>query len=282
MNSLSTLTDRLIALAFEEDLQGGDISTNAVIPEPEQAVARLTVKADGVVSGLDIACRVFQYLGKVEWIPFFSNGDHVKAGDVIAEVRGSCRILLQAERTALNFLQRMGGIATATSKYVDAARPFGTRILDTRKTAPGLRLFDKQAVRDGGGMNHRLGLYDMVMLKDNHIKASGSIASAVSAVRKNQPLSIKVEVETTNLSEVEEALSVGADIIMLDNMDNATMAEAVKLIGGRAKTEASGNMTLRRIEEVASLGVDYISVGALTHSVKALDISMNFIPSNKI
>ncbi|MGI6223042.1 MAG: carboxylating nicotinate-nucleotide diphosphorylase [Prevotella sp.] len=271
-----SLIDKAIALAFEEDVQNGDITTNAIIPVSNEETALLTMKADGVISGLDVAERVFNYHEKVEWKPFFRDGDRVKKGDVIAQVTGSYSNLLQSERTALNFLQRMGGIATATSKFVEAARPYGTTILDTRKTAPCLRVFDKIAVRHGGGMNHRMGLYDMVMLKDNHIKAAGGITPAMEAVKRVTPLSIKIEVETTTLDEVKEAVENGADIIMLDNMSNDTMAAAIKLINKRAKTEASGNMTLDRVAEVAALGVDYISVGSLTHHVSVLDISMNF------
>ena len=192
-------------------------------------------------------------------------------------ITASYATLLTAERLLLNFMQRMSGIATETHRYVAACEGTNTHILDTRKTAPGLRLLDKMAVRHGGGRNHRMGLYDMIMLKDNHIKAVGSITKAVEMVHSQLPLSVKVEVETTCLQEVEEALSAGADIIMLDNMSNEAMLEAVRLINHRCAVEASGNMTLERIREVAALGVDYISVGALTHSVKALDISMNFI-----
>ena len=192
-------------------------------------------------------------------------------------ITASYATLLTAERLLLNFMQRMSGIATETHRYVTACEGTNTHILDTRKTAPGLRLLDKMAVRHGGGRNHRMGLYDMIMLKDNHIKAVGSITKAVEMVHSQLPLSVKVEVETTCLKEVEEALSAGADIIMLDNMSNEAMLEAIRLINHRSAVEASGNMTLERIREVAALGVDYISVGALTHSVKALDISMNFI-----
>ena len=208
---------------------------------------------------------------------FVNDGDSVQKGNKIMAITASYATLLTAERLLLNFMQRMSGIATETHRYVAACEGTNTHILDTRKTAPGLRLLDKMAVRHGGGRNHRMGLYDMIMLKDNHIKAVGSITKAVEMVHSQLPLSVKVEVETTCLKEVEEALSAGADIIMLDNMSNEAMLEAVRLINHRSAVEASGNMTLERIREVAALGVDYISVGALTHSVKALDISMNFI-----
>ena len=249
------LIEELIDLAIEEDISTGDISTDAIIPVNSMATAVMTAKADGVVSGLSVIRKV--------------------KGDRILRIKASYRTLLYGERLSLNILQRMSGIATATARYVEEIKDTHTVILDTRKTAPGMRILDKMAVHDGGGKNHRMGLYDMVMLKDNHIKIAGGIPNAVAAVRKNLPLSVRLEVETTNLEEVRQALECGADIIMFDNMDNATMAEAVKLIGGKAKTEASGNMSIPRLKEVAATGVDYISVGALTHSVTALDISMN-------
>ena len=270
------LIDALIQLAIEEDIASGDISTDAIIPVHSQATALMTAKADGVISGISIIKRVYeQFEEEIAWEPYVNDGDHVKKGDKILKIGASYRTLLYGERLSLNILQRMSGIATETSKYVAELAGTKTVILDTRKTAPGLRMLDKQAVKDGGGKNHRIGLYDMVMLKDNHIKIAGGIPAATAAVRKNLPLSVRMEVETTNLEEVRQALEGGADIIMLDNMDNETMTEAVKIINGKAKTEASGNMNLQRLKEVAACGVDYISVGALTHSVTALDISMN-------
>ena len=240
------------------------------------ATAVMTAKADGVVSGLSVIRKVYErFEDGFEWEPYVNDGDHVRKGDRILRIKASYRTLLYGERLSLNILQRMSGIATATARYVEEIKDTHTVILDTRKTAPGMRILDKMAVHDGGGKNHRMGLYDMVMLKDNHIKIAGGIPNAVAAVRKNLPLSVRLDVETTNLDEVKQALECGADIIMFDNMDNATMAEAVKLIGGKAKTEASGNMSIPRLKEVAATGVDYISVGALTHSVTALDISMN-------
>ena len=203
------------------------------------------------------------------------DGDTVKKGDIILRIEASYRCLLLGERLSLNIMQRMSGIATETAKYVKELAGTHTQLLDTRKTAPGLRVLDKMAVKDGGATNHRMGLYDMAMIKDNHIKVAGGITNAVKAVRANIPANIKIEVETTNLDEVREALASKADIIMLDNMNNHDMAEAVKLIAGQAKTEASGNMSIPRLKEVAATGVDFISVGALTHSVTALDISMN-------
>ena len=270
------LIEELIDLAIEEDISTGDISTDAIIPVNSMATAVMTAKADGVVSGLSVIRKVYErFEDGFEWEPYVNDGDHVRKGDRILRIKASYRTLLYGERLSLNILQRMSGIATATARYVEEIKDTHTVILDTRKTAPGMRILDKMAVHDGGGKNHRMGLYDMVMLKDNHIKIAGGIPNAIAAVRKNLPLSVRLEVETTNLEEVRQALECGADIIMFDNMDNATMAEAVKLIGGKAKTEASGNMSIPRLKEVAATGVDYISVGALTHSVTALDISMN-------
>lgn len=271
------LLEKLIDLAIAEDIADGDISSNAIIPQSEGAAATMVMKADGIISGMEVARRVFERFEAVTWTPYVSDGDSVKRGQVILRVEGSYRALLQAERLALNFLQRMSGIATMTARYAEALKGTAVRLLDTRKTAPGMRITDKMAVRHGGGHNHRMGLYDMIMLKDNHIKVAGGIPQAIEAARRALPLSIKLEVETSNLAEVEEAVRYGADIIMLDNMDNDTMCEAVRLIAGRARTEASGNMTLERLQSVAETGVDYISVGALTHSVAAMDISMNFL-----
>ena len=274
------LIDKIIALAIEEDIDTGDITTNALVPESSMAVAEMTAKADGVISGIEIARKVFDQIDKnILWTPFVKEGDHVKKGDRIVRIEGSFRALLTAERTALNILQRMSGIATAASLYVKELEGTGTNLLDTRKTAPGMRILDKMAVKAGGGTNHRMGLYDMALIKDNHIKVAGGIPNAVFQVRKSIKPGINIEVEVTNLDETQQAIESGADIIMLDNMNTAQMAQAVKLINGRAKTEASGNMTLSRVKEVASAGVDFISVGALTHSVTALDISMNIVPA---
>ncbi|MBR5250339.1 MAG: carboxylating nicotinate-nucleotide diphosphorylase [Bacteroidales bacterium] len=276
MTNYQDLIDRLIDLAIEEDISTGDISTNAIIPVYTRATAEMKAKASGVVSGMGVIRAVYERFEKdIVWEPLVQDGDWVEPGDILLRMEASYRCLLCGERLSLNILQRMSGIATETAKYVRALEGTKTRLLDTRKTAPGMRVLDKLAVKHGGGMNHRMGLYDMVMLKDNHIKIAGGIPQAIAAVKRNQPLSVRLEVETTNLEEVRQALEGGADIIMLDNMDNASMAEAVRLIAGRAKTEASGNMSLERMRSVAEVGVDYISVGALTHSVKAMDISMN-------
>lgn len=272
------LIKSIIKLAIEEDIAGGDITTNSLVPESIKATAEMTMKADGVISGIDIAIAVFKELDKdTVCTKFVNDGDKVKRGDKILKVEGSYRVLLSAERSSLNFLQRLSGIATETSKYVSALENTQTKVLDTRKTVPGMRMLDKKAVKDGGGTNHRIGLYDMVLIKDNHIKVAGGILKAVGQIKSVVPSSIKIEVEVTNMEEVKEAIQSGADIIMLDNMTTAQMAEAVKFIDNRAKTEASGNMSLERIKEVAQTGVDFISVGALTHSVKALDISMNIV-----
>ena len=271
-----SLIDRLIDLAIEEDIATGDITTNAIIPVHAKAVAEMKAKADGIISGLEIAKQVFERFEKdIVWEPLVTDGTAVKKGDIILRIEASYRTLLCGERLSLNILQRMSGIATATSHYMKELAGTHTQLLDTRKTAPGLRVLDKMAVKDGGATNHRMGLYDMAMIKDNHIKVAGGITNAVNAVRAHIPAGIKIEVETTNLAEVREALATHADIIMLDNMSNAEMAEAVKIIHGQAKTEASGNMSIPRLKEVAATGVDFISVGALTHSVTALDISMN-------
>ena len=270
------LIDQIITLAFEEDVATGDITTNALIPENSRAVATLTMKANGIVSGLEIAGKVFSRLDKdIICTPYVKEGEKVSQGDVILKVEGNFRALLTAERIVLNILQRMSGIATATALYVKETEGTQTHLLDTRKTAPGMRILDKMAVKAGGGTNHRMGLYDLALIKDNHIKVAGSITRAVQQVRDYITPGVRIEVETTCIEEVKEALTSGADIIMLDNMSTSLMAEAVRLVDKKAKTEASGNMTLGRIREVATTGVDYISVGALTHSVTALDISMN-------
>ncbi|MCY1634821.1 carboxylating nicotinate-nucleotide diphosphorylase [Marinifilum sp. D737] len=268
----------IIEHAFREDIGDGDITTNNLVPENSVAKASMTAKADGVIAGLPIAEKVFKKLDpNLIWKPLVKDGDTIKKGDVIVEMQGSFRALLTGERLALNLMQRMSGIASETAKYVAEVKHTNVQILDTRKTVPGLRTLDKYSVKTGGGTNHRIGLYDLVMIKDNHIKIAGGIAPAVEQIRKSIPPHIKVEVETTNLEEVKEAVVAGADIIMLDNMSNEAMTEAVHLVDGKAKTEASGNMSLERLKGVAETGVDFISIGALTHSVKALDISQNII-----
>ncbi len=268
----------LFDLAYSLDIGDGDITTNNFIPQGELKTAQLVAKADGIIAGLPLVKMVFlRFDENLEWQEFVSDGNSVRKGDLIAEFVANYRALLSGERIALNFLQRLSGIASSTNQYVKAVEGTKVQILDTRKTLPGYRLLDKYAVRKGGASNHRMGLHDMVMIKDNHIQIAGGIKPAVEAIKNKIPVSVKIEVETTNLNQVREALEAGADNIMLDNMDNATMSEAVSIINGKAKVEASGNMSLERIAEVAKTGVDYISIGALTHSVKALDISQRII-----
>lgn len=264
----------VIEAGFKEDINTGDLTTDLLISADTQTTAIMVAKADGIIAGLPVAELIFKKLDtNVQFNAEIADGDSVKKGDLICTINGAYRALLTGERLALNFMQRMSGIATETAKYVDAIKEFKTVILDTRKTIPGLRLLDKYAVKAGGGTNHRIGLYDMVMIKDNHISVAGGISNAVKAIRPNIAEQIKIEVETTTMDEVQQAVDAGADIIMLDNMDNETMTAAVNLINGRAKVEASGNMNLSRLREVAATGVDFISIGALTHSVVALDIS---------
>lgn len=270
--------DKLIKNALLEDVNNRDISSEFLFSADHTSRARFIAKAEGVLCGIGVALRVFELLDEsFEARVLKKDGDPLTKGDIIAEAGGKTLALLQGERTALNLLQHMSGIATATAAAVRETAGTHAKICDTRKTLPGLRPVQKYAVTCGGGKNHRFNLSDAVMLKDNHIDAAGSIAKAVSAVRAAIGHTVTVEVETRNLTEVREALEAGADIIMLDNMDTNTMAEAVKLAAGRAVLEASGGVTLQNIALVAATGVDYISIGALTHSVKALDISMKFV-----
>lgn len=267
--------EQLIALALQEDLGSGDVATEALIATSQKATARWYAKATGIVSGLEVALRVFRTLDPaIEMHVRVAEGESVTAGQEIVSFQGAFKALLMGERTALNFAQRMSGIATSTRAFVDAIGDLPTRLLDTRKTLPGHRLLDKKAVRDGGGTNHRMGLYDLAMIKDNHIAVAGGIRQAVALVRKSMPAYLRIEVETSCLSEVQEALVAKADIIMLDNMTLEDMREAVKFIDGRALTEASGNVTRERVRAIAETGVNFVSTGAITHSVQALDISM--------
>ena len=269
--------DDIIKTALQEDINYLDTTTDLMIPATARSTARFMAKAEGVVCGLEVALRVFELLD-----PTFSyeirlpEGSRVAYGDIIAELEGSTRCLLKGERTALNLLQHMSGVASATDRYVRLVEGTRAAITDTRKTLPGLRALQKYAVTVGGGKNHRFNLSDGAMLKDNHIDAAGGIPQAVAAIREKLGHMVKLEVETRNLDEVRQALEAGADVIMLDNMDCPTMAKAVKLVNGRAKLEASGNVTMENIREVAESGVDIISLGALTHSVKAFDISMKW------
>jgi nicotinate-nucleotide pyrophosphorylase (carboxylating) len=269
--------DELLLSALKEDIGTGDITTLCCIPAENRSEAYLLAKDEGVICGIDIAARVFTLVDEeIRFIPRLRDGEKVSKGDIIANIFGSSRGILTGERVALNLMQRLSGIATATAKAVDAVNGTKARIVDTRKSTPGLRVLEKYAVRAGGGHNHRFNLSDGVLIKDNHILASGGISNAVSAAKNAVPHVMKIEVETETLDEVQEALDAGADIIMLDNMTLELMTEAVKQIGGRAITEASGNMGEKNLSEVAKTGVDVISIGALTHSVKSLDISMKF------
>jgi len=268
--------DRLILEAIREDMPDGDVTTDALFTD-QTSQAHFIAKQDGVLSGIDVARRVFQI---VDPDAIFEekkhNGDRVAKSDVVAVVFGRTASILKAERIALNFLQRMSGIATKTAAFVAATAGTGARILDTRKTTPTLRFLEKRAVADGGGTNHRQSLSDMAMIKDNHIKAAGSISAAVAIVKAKVPCAIRIEVEVESVAQFREAVATAADIVMLDNMTTPAMAECVRLNAGRKKLEASGNMTLARIPEVAATGVDYISVGALTHSFESLDVSLRF------
>lgn len=269
--------DEFILSALKEDVGTGDITTLSCIPEENHSEAYFLAKEDGVICGIDIAARVFYLVDeRIVLIPKMRDGDSVKKGDIIAELIGPSRGILTGERVALNLMQRLSGTSTETTKAVNEVLGTKTKICDTRKSTPGLRVLEKYAVRVGGGHNHRFNLSDGVLIKDNHIAAAGGIAAAIAAARAVVPHVMKIEVETETLDEVRQALDAGADIIMLDNMSNELMAQAVSLIGGRALTEASGNMGEKVLLEVAKTGVDYISIGALTHSVKSLDISLKF------
>lgn len=269
--------ERIIKTALEEDIGLGDITTEVTVSADAVARAELVAKEDFVLAGIDVAAQVFYSLyDEVKFEKLFIDGQSVSKGEVIAWIKGPAQILLSGERVALNLLQRMSGIATATARYVKAVEGTGATIVDTRKTVPGLRALDKFAVRLGGGRNHRIGLFDGVLIKENHSAAAGGIGAAIVRARERLPHTLKIEAETSNLNEVEEALQAGADIIMLDNMTLHDMAKGVELIAGRALVEASGGVTLERVREIAETGVDIISVGGLTHSVKAADISMLF------
>lgn len=266
---------QIIESALAEDIGPGDITTQATVSPKKKGRARAVAKDDFVVAGIDVFEAVFKCLDKgIKVRKMIADGRLAKRGAVIAEVEGHLAGILQAERVALNLFQRMCGIASLTAKYVEVVGGTKTKILDTRKTAPGLRVLDKMAVRLGGGTNHRMGLYDGVLIKDNHIEAAGGITAAVEAQRMHLQQNLKIEVETKNLREVKEALKCGVDMIMLDNMTNDAMKKAVDFIAGRALTEASGNVNLERVADIAKTGVDFISVGELTHSVRAADISL--------
>ncbi len=276
--TMQLVADKYIKMALEEDINSEDVSTNAVMPEYKKGEVQLICKEDGIIAGLMVFERVFTLLDSDTQVTcHVKDGDEVKKGEVLAVVTGDIRVLLSGERTALNYLQRMSGIATYTRSVARLLEGTKTTLLDTRKTTPGMRVFEKYAVRVGGGANHRYNLSDGVLLKDNHIDAAGGVTQAVQAARAYAPFVRKIEVETENLDMVREAVEAGADIIMLDNMAPNQMAEAIQIINGRAETECSGNVTKENINTITQLGVDYISSGALTHSAPILDISLKHL-----
>ena len=280
MNSITMQlqADKLIRMALEEDITSEDVSTNAVMPTKVQGTVDLIAKEDGVIAGMDVYARVFKLLDEDTEIEMFCHdGDEVREGDLMAKVTGDIRVLLSGERVALNYLQRMSGIATYTSSVAKLLEGSGVTLLDTRKTTPNCRVFEKYAVRVGGGCNHRYNLSDGVLLKDNHIGAAGSITKAIQMAKAYAPFVRKIEIETETLEQVAEAVEAGADIIMLDNMTPEVMKQAVALIDGRAQTECSGNITKENIARICEIGVDFVSSGALTHSAPILDISMKHL-----
>ncbi len=277
MKTRDELVDDLLTLAFAEDVGDGDATTLSTIPADAMGRQRLIVKEEGILAGVNVAKEVFnKFDPSLKMTVFIEDGAHVKPGDIAFEVEGPVRSLLQTERTMLNIMQRMSGIATMTDKYQSRLNGLKTKVLDTRKTTPGMRMLEKEAVAIGGGMNHRIGLFDMVLIKDNHVDFAGGITKAVNAAKQwckenNKPL--KIEVEVRNTAEIEEALAAGVDRIMLDNFTPERTREAVKLINGRTEVESSGGITLDTLRDYGECGVDFISVGALTHSVKGLDMS---------
>ena len=267
--------DQLIRMALQEDITSEDVSTNAVMRSAVKGTVDLIAKEDGIIAGLDVYARVFQILAEKTEIDFnFKDGDAVKKGDLLGTVNGDIRVLLSGERVALNYLQRMSGIATYTRQVAKLLEGSKVTLLDTRKTTPNCRVFEKYAVRVGGGCNHRYNLSDGVLLKDNHIGAAGSVTKAVQMAKAYAPFVRKIEIEVETLEQVKEAVEAGADIIMLDNMTPEVMKQAVELINGRAQTECSGNITKENIQKIREIGVDFVSSGALTHSAPILDISM--------
>ncbi len=269
--------DDIIKTALLEDVNYIDVAADNLLPDTQVSTAKFLAKADGVLCGIDVALRVFELLGNFEMKKYKNDGDSLKKGDIIAEISGPTKLLLKGERTSLNLIQHMSGIATMTNEAVEIIKGTNATVADTRKTLPGLRALQKYAVTCGGGKNHRFNLSDAAMLKDNHIDACGSITKAVSTLREKIGHTVKIEVETRNLDEVKEALDTGCEIIMLDNMDCETMKKAVKIVNGKALLEASGNITSDTIRAVAETGVDIISIGAITHSVKAFDISLKVV-----
>ena len=276
--AMKLVGDDLILQALREDITFEDVSTASVCPQARQAEVQLIAKAEGVIAGLDVFARTFALLDPATTVEAtVADGDEVHAGQHLATVKGDARILLSGERVALNYLQRMSGIATYTRRMAQALEGTKTKLVDTRKTTPGMRVFEKAGVLAGGGFNHRYNLSTAVMLKDNHIDAAGGVAKAIQMARAHASFTCTVEIECENLDMVREAADAGADIIMLDNMDHDAMAEAIKVIGGRAKVEASGNVDAQNIRALADLGVDFISSGALTHSAPILDLSLKHL-----
>lgn len=273
--------DRYIMNALREDITSEDVTTNAIMPEARQGKADLICKEDGIICGLEVFKRTFELLDDTAvFEAYVKDGDEVKKGQLMGVIKGDIKALLSGERTALNYLQRMSGIATYTRMYAKELEGKKTKLLDTRKTTPNMRPFEKYAVKVGGGTNHRYNLSDGVLIKDNHIGAAGSITKAVAMAKEYAPFVRKIEVEVETLEQLDEALAAGADIIMLDNMDNDTMREAVRRVAGKAETECSGNVTAERLAEIAEIGVDYVSSGALTHSAPIMDISLkNLVPT---
>lgn len=280
MNSVTMKlqADPLILQALQEDITSEDVTTNAILPKDCQGEAELLCKQDGIIAGLDVFARAFTLLDDKVWFEFFTkDGDEVHKGQKLAKVVGSMQTILSAERVGLNYLQRMSGIATYTHQVVSLLEGTGITLVDTRKTTPNMRVFEKYAVTVGGGKNHRYNLSDGVLLKDNHISAAGGVAKAVALAKAYAPFVRKIEVETETLDMVREAVEAGADIIMLDNMSHDMMREAIALIDGRAETECSGNVTKENIAALSDIGVDYISSGALTHSAPILDLSLKHL-----
>ncbi|MCI9607537.1 MAG: carboxylating nicotinate-nucleotide diphosphorylase [Muribaculaceae bacterium] len=277
MKTNDELIDDLLTLAFAEDVGDGDVTTLSTIPADEQGCQRLIVKEEGILSGVEIARKVFEKFDPaMKMTVFINDGAHVKPGDIAFEVEGSVRSLLQTERVMLNIMQRMSGIATITARYQEELKGLKTKVLDTRKTTPGMRILEKEAVKTGGGANHRIGLHDMILIKDNHVDFAGGIGKAVEAAKKyckETGRDLKIEVEVRNTDEINQALAAGVDRIMLDNFTPERTREAVKLINGRTEIESSGGITLETLRAYGECGVDFISVGALTHSVKGLDMS---------
>lgn len=277
MKTRDELIDQLLTLAFAEDVGDGDATTLSTIPADEMGAQHLLVKEEGILAGVEIARKVFEKFDpSLKMTVYINDGAHVKPGDIAFKVEGTVRSLLQTERIMLNIMQRMSGIATQTARYQERLKGLKTKVLDTRKTTPGLRILEKEAVKIGGGANHRMGLFDMILIKDNHVDFAGGIPQAVKAARewmKANGKDLKIEVETRNNDEIRQALAEGADRIMFDNFTPAQTREAVALVGGRAETESSGGITLDTLRDYGEAGVDFISVGALTHSVKGLDMS---------